>query len=64
MKKFLKVTEPQALTEVESRSALTVTGLGATRIHLNDPLAVGIEEFLCPNRFDASRLRIPRGPRR
>jgi len=31
-------------------------------IRVNDPLAVGIEEFLCPIRFVPSRLPISQSP--
>jgi hypothetical protein len=62
MNKFLKVTRSQAQMDVESSSALTLTGLRALRIRVNDPLAVGIEEFLCPIRFVPLRLPIFQDP--
>jgi hypothetical protein len=62
MKKFLEVTRPQAQMDVESSSALTMTGLRAARIRVNDPLAIGIEEFLCPIRLVPFRLPISQDP--
>ena len=62
MKQFLEVTRPQAQMDMERSSALTMTGLRAARIHVNDPLAVGIEELLCPIRFVPSRLPICQSP--
>jgi hypothetical protein len=62
MKKLLTVTRPQEQMDVESSSTLTMPGLRAARIRVNDPLAVGIEEFLCPIRFVPSRLPISQNP--
>jgi len=62
MKQFLKVTRQQAQIDAEGSSAPTMTGLQAARIRVNDPLAVGIEEFLCPIRFVPSRLPISQNP--
>ena len=62
MKKLLTVTRPQEQMDVESSSALTMTGLRATMIHVNDPLAVGIEEFLYPICSGPSRLPISQSP--
>jgi hypothetical protein len=62
MKQFLEVTRQQAQRNVEGSSALTTTGLQAARIRVNDPIAVGIEEFLCPIRFEPSRLPVSQNP--
>ena len=62
MKKFLEVTRLQARMDAESSFALTMAGLRAARIRVNDPLAIGIEEFLCPIPFVPFRLPISQNP--
>ena len=58
MKKLLKFTQSQVPKQVHRGAALTMTGLWAERIHVNDPIAIGIEEFLRPVRFESFRLSI------
>ena len=50
MKKRVKVTHPAEQNDLESSCALEM----AARGHVNDPLAIGIEEFLDPIRFEPS----------
>jgi hypothetical protein len=59
MKKRARVSHPAEQNDVESSCALELT---AARVHVNDPLAIGIEEFLDPIRFEPSRLPISEGP--
>jgi hypothetical protein len=59
MKKRVKVTHPAEQNDLESSCALRSM---AARGHVNDPLAIGIEEFLDPLRFDPSRVPICEHP--
>lgn len=59
MKKRLKVTHPAEQNDLESSCTLE---LMAARGHVNDPLAIGIEEFLNPIRFEPSRVPIREHP--
>jgi len=59
MKKRAKVTHPAEQNDLESNCALELI---AARGHVNDPLAIGIEEFLCPIRFEPSGVPICEDP--
>jgi hypothetical protein len=59
MKKRVKVTDPAVQGDVENSCALELT---AARVHVNDPLAIGIEEFLDPIRFEPARVPISEDP--
>ena len=52
MKKLLNVIKPQPQTaNAHDEPAGASTGWGTARVRVNDPLAVGIEEFLGSCRF-------------
>ena len=60
MKKRVKVTHPAVQNDVERSCALELST--AARVHVNDPLAIGIEEFLDPIRFEPARVPISEDP--
>jgi len=63
MKKLLKFTQLQVPKQIHRGAALTMTELRAETIHVNDPIAIGIEEFWRPVRLGSFRLSIPHSRR-
>ena len=65
MRKLLSVIKPQSQNDsAHNKPILSATGPGTARVRVNDPLAVGIEDFLWDFRLARLRLLVSRKPNR